>query len=58
MSRGKNTNVYLQCKECKNQNYTTRVNLRTTDKLTHKKFCSNCNKSTDHSNTKEIKHSS
>lgn len=59
MPRGKNTNVYLSCKECKMQNYTTRINKKTIDgKLEHKKYCTKCNKSTVHASGSEIKHSS
>ena len=58
MPRGKNTNVYLVCKECKMQNYTTRINKKTTEKLEHKKYCTKCNKSTMHASGSEIKHSS
>gem|GEM_PF-1540262 len=59
MPRGKNTNVYLICQECKMQNYKTRINKKTiTGKLEHKKFCSTCNKSQPHATGSEIKHSS
>lgn len=58
MPRGKNTNVYLICQECKMQNYKTRINKKTTSKLEHKKFCAKCNKSTAHASGSEIKHSS
>jgi len=58
MPRGKNTNVYLSCEKCKMQNYTTRINKKTTKKLEHNKFCSKCNSSTSHVSGSEIKHSS
>jgi len=58
MPRGKSTNVYLICKDCKMQNYTTRINKKTTTKLEHKKFCPTCKKMTVHATGSEIKHSS
>ena len=58
MPRGKNTNVYMVCQGCKGQNYKTRINKKTTDKLEHKKFCRHCNASIMHASGKEIKHSS
>jgi len=58
MPRGKNTNVYLSCKECKMQNYKTRINKKTTPKLEEKKHCSRCNKHVMHASGSEIKHSS
>ena len=58
MPRGKNTNVYLVCEECKMQNYKTRINKKTFKKLESNKFCSKCNKATKHVSGSEIKHSS
>lgn len=58
MPRGKNTNVYLSCKECKMQNYKIRINKKTITKLEHMKYCSTCNASTMHITGSEIKHSS
>ena len=40
------------------QNYKTRINKKTTQKLEHKKFCPKCKKSTPHASGSEIKHSS
>ncbi|MBI5412248.1 50S ribosomal protein L33 [Candidatus Peregrinibacteria bacterium] len=57
MPRGKNTNVYLACKECKMQNYKTRINKKTTSKLGHKKYCHRCRKHTMHDSSSEIRHS-
>ena len=39
------------------QNYTTRINKKTTAKLEHKKFCPTCNLSTLHATGSEIRHS-
>jgi large subunit ribosomal protein L33 len=45
--------VTLACAECKNRNYTTTKNKKTTpDKLELKKFCSTCRKHTAHKETK------
>lgn len=58
MPRGKNTNVYLICQVCKNQNYTTRINERTIDgKLELEKFCKKCKEYTSHKSGKKITHS-
>ena len=41
------------CVDCKNRNYTTTKNKKTTpDKLELKKFCSTCRKHTAHKETK------
>ena len=40
------------------QNYTTRINKKTTTKLEHNKFCATCDKMTPHASGSEIKHSS
>ena len=45
--------ITFQCQECKNRNYTTTKNKKTTpDKLELKKFCSSCRKHTAHKETK------
>ncbi|HEX8042254.1 50S ribosomal protein L33 [Candidatus Deferrimicrobium sp.] len=45
--------ITLACVDCKNRNYTTTKNRKTTpDKLEMKKFCSTCRKHTAHKETK------
>ena len=45
--------ITLACTDCKNRNYTTTKNKKTTpDKLELKKFCSTCRKHTAHKETK------
>ncbi|OQX15419.1 MAG: 50S ribosomal protein L33 [Desulfobacteraceae bacterium IS3] len=45
--------ITLACTECKERNYTTTKNKRTTpDKLEFKKYCSSCRKHTPHKETK------
>ena len=45
--------VQLQCSECKNRNYSTTKNRKTTpDRLEFAKFCRKCRKHTAH---KEVK---
>ena len=45
--------ITLACVDCKNRNYTTTKNKKTTpDKLELKKFCSTCRKHTAHRETK------
>ena len=45
--------ITLACVDCKNRNYTTTKNKKTTpDKLEMKKFCSTCRKHTVHKETK------
>ena len=45
--------ITLACVDCKNRNYTTTKNKKTTpDKLELKKFCSACRKHTAHKETK------
>ncbi|HSE14154.1 MAG TPA: 50S ribosomal protein L33 [Candidatus Deferrimicrobium sp.] len=45
--------ITLACVDCKNRNYTTTKNKKTTpDKLELKKFCSTCRKHTTHKETK------
>lgn len=65
MPRGKNTNVFLICKEkladgktCNMQNYNMRLNKKTRTKEEVKKFCAKCNKHALHVSGSEIKHSS
>lgn len=43
------TDVGLECAECKSRNYVTQRNTANTkDKLTLKKYCKKCRKSTNH----------
>jgi len=45
--------VTLECRECKNRNYTTTKNKRTTpDKLEFSKYCRFCRKHIPHRETK------
>ncbi len=45
--------ITLACVDCKNRNYTTTKNKKTTpDKLELKKFCPTCRKHTAHKETK------
>jgi len=45
--------ITLACVDCKNRNYTTTKNKKTTpDKLELKKFCSSCRKHTLHKEAK------
>ena len=45
--------ITLACVDCKNRNYTTTKNKKTTpDKPELKKFCSTCRKHTAHKETK------
>jgi large subunit ribosomal protein L33 len=45
--------VTLECKDCKERNYTTTKNKRTTpDKLEFSKYCARCRKHTAHRETK------
>jgi large subunit ribosomal protein L33 len=45
--------ITLACVDCKNRNYTTTKNKKTTpDKLELKKFCATCRKHTAHKETK------
>jgi large subunit ribosomal protein L33 len=46
-------NITLQCTECKNRNYVTTKNKKTTpDRLEFKKFCRKCRSHTPHKETK------
>ncbi len=45
--------ITLACTDCKNRNYTTTKNKKTTpDKLELKKYCPTCRKHTAHKETK------
>jgi len=45
--------ITMSCTDCKNKNYTTTKNKKTTpDKLELKKFCPTCRKHTAHKETK------
>jgi large subunit ribosomal protein L33 len=45
--------VTLACADCKNRNYTTTKNKKTTpDKLEMRKYCPTCRKHTAHKETK------
>ena len=45
--------ITLACAECKNRNYTTTKNKKTTpDKLELRKYCPTCRKHTAHKETK------
>ena len=45
--------VTLQCPDCKNRNYSTTKNRRTTtERLEISKFCPKCRKHTQHKETK------
>jgi large subunit ribosomal protein L33 len=45
--------ITLACTDCKNRNYTTTKNKKTTpDKLEMKKYCPTCRKHTAHKETK------
>ena len=45
--------ITLACAECKNRNYTTTKNKKSTpDKLELKKYCPTCRKHTAHKETK------
>jgi large subunit ribosomal protein L33 len=46
-------NIVLQCTDCKNRNYVTTKNKKTTpDRLEFSKFCRRCRKHTGHKETK------
>ena len=46
-------NVILQCVDCKERNYVTTKNKKTTpERLEFKKFCSRCRKHTSHKENK------
>jgi large subunit ribosomal protein L33 len=45
--------ITLACTDCKNRNYTTTKNKKTTpEKLEFRKFCRTCRKHTSHKETK------
>jgi large subunit ribosomal protein L33 len=53
MARGNRALVTLECKDCKERNYNTNKNKRTTpDKLEFSKYCPRCRKHTVHRETK------
>ena len=53
MARGNRVLCQLECKECKERNYATNKNKRTTpDKLEFNKYCPRCRKHTLHRETK------
>ena len=46
--------ITLQCPDCKNRNYSTTKNKKTTTgRLEFSKFCNTCRKHTDHKETKQ-----
>ena len=50
---GNRTIITLECKTCKERNYTTTKNKKTTpDKLELRKYCPTCRKHTAHKETK------
>ena len=53
MPKGHRTIVTLECTECKERNYVTTKNKRTTpDKLVFSKYCPRCRKHRKHKETK------
>jgi large subunit ribosomal protein L33 len=53
MARGNRALVTLECTDCKERNYHTNKNKRTTpDKLEFSKYCPRCRKHTKHKETK------
>ena len=53
MARGNRVILQLECTTCKERNYSTNKNKRTTpDKLELSKYCSRCRKHTNHKETK------
>ena len=53
MARGNRALVTLECTVCRERNYHTNKNKRTTpDKLEFSKYCSRCRKHTKHKETK------
>lgn len=53
MARGNRVLVQLECKDCRERNYQTNKNKRTTpDKLEFNKYCRRCRKVTAHKETK------
>jgi len=53
MARGNRVICQLECTTCKERNYSTNKNKRTTpDKLEFSKYCSRCHKHTSHKETK------
>ena len=53
MARGNRVILQLECTVCKERNYSTNKNKRTTpDKLELSKYCPRCRKHTPHKETK------
>jgi len=53
MARGNRVILQLECTVCKERNYSTNKNKRTTpDKLELSKYCPRCRKHTSHKETK------
>jgi large subunit ribosomal protein L33 len=53
MARGNRVLLQLECTTCKERNYSTNKNKRTTpDKLEFSKYCRRCRKHTPHRETK------
>jgi large subunit ribosomal protein L33 len=53
MARGNRVILQLECTVCKERNYSTTKNKRTTpDKLEFSKYCKRCRKHTNHKETK------
>ena len=53
MARGNRVILQLECTICKERNYSTNKNKRTTpDKLELSKYCPRCRKHTSHKETK------
>ena len=54
MPRGKRINSSLICKDCGEQNYTSRLKRDKIKEYNRKRFCNSCRKHTEHK-AKEIK---
>lgn len=53
MANPSRTHITLACTECQERNYSTSKNKKTNpDRIEIKKFCSRCNKTTVHKETK------
>ncbi len=53
MAKGNRVIITFECKDCKERNYSTNKNKRTTpDKLEFSKYCPRCRKHTLHRETK------
>jgi len=52
-AKGPRENIILECTECHRRNYMTSKNKRNnTDRLTIRKYCKFCKKTTEHKETK------